>query len=134
MRFGCTTDTRGLITNSQLICDFISNDGIHREAQRRAQTPRQIALAPCFSHSTSMERVGHRTLTKRASLRGHPFSLIGCRDVIAAPPGREGKANCATPEEKALQGQACLINRIVPVWFTLLGGVTLDGAAGTEAR
>lgn len=130
MRFGCTTDTRGLITNSQLICDFISNDAIHRAAQRRAQTPRQIALAPCFSHSTSMERVGHRTQARRASLRGHPFSLISCCDVIAAL----GEANCATPEEKALQGEACLINRIVPVWFTLLGRVTLDGAARTEVR
>lgn len=30
-----------------------------------------------------------------------------------------GKQIC-DPEEKALQGEACLINRIVPVWFTLL--------------
>lgn len=36
------------------------------------------------------------------------------------------------PEEKALQGEACLINRIVPVSFTLLTGVTLDEAARTE--
>lgn len=42
-----------------------------------------------------------------------------------------GKQIC-DPEEKALQGEACLINRIVPVWFTLLTGVTLDKAAGTE--
>lgn len=38
------------------------------------------------------------------------------------------------PEEKALQGEACLINRIVPVWFTLLTGVTLDEAARTEVH
>lgn len=43
-----------------------------------------------------------------------------------------GKRICA-PEEKALEGEECLINRIVPVWFTLLARVTLDEAGGTEA-
>ncbi|MEQ2179536.1 hypothetical protein GOODEAATRI_026050 [Goodea atripinnis] len=47
--------------------------------------------------------------------------------------GALGKQIC-DPEENALQGEACLINRIVPVWFTLFTGVTLDEAARTEVR
>lgn len=43
-----------------------------------------------------------------------------------------GKHIC-DPEEKALQGEACLINRIVPVCITLPTRVTLDDAARAEA-
>lgn len=64
------------------------------------------------------------------SHRGQPFFLIGRRDVSAVPSGSE----FATHRKRALQGEACLINRIVPAGFTLLAGVTLDEGAGAEVR
>lgn len=64
------------------------------------------------------------------SHRGQPFFLISCRDVSPVPSG----SKFATQRKRALQGEACLINRIVPVGFTLLAGVTLDEGARAEVR
>lgn len=65
-----------------------------------------------------------------AAHTGVTHSLLS---VAVTSAGALGKQIC-DPEEKALQGEACLINRIVPVWFTLLAGVTLDEAARTEVH
>lgn len=65
-----------------------------------------------------------------AAHAGVTHSLLS---VAVTSAGALGKQIC-DPEEKALQGEACLINRIVPVWFTLLTGVTLDEAARTEVH
>lgn len=65
-----------------------------------------------------------------AAHTGVTHSLLS---VAMTSAGALGKQIC-DPEEKALQGEACLINRIVPVWITLFAGVTLDEAARTEVH
>lgn len=56
----------------------------------------------------------------------HSFLLAAMTSAAAL-----GKQIC-DPEEKALQGEACLNNRIVPVCITLPTGVTLDDVARKE--
>lgn len=73
-------------------------------------------------------RLFRRAHAGGGSHRGQPFFLIGRRDVSPVPSG----SKFSTQRKRALEGEACLINRIVPVRFTLLAGVTLD--EGAEER
>lgn len=97
----------------------------HKEALRRHAT---LHYRLCFSDSTGMKWGSDGSFPTVAAHTGVTHSFLSAAMTSA---GALGKQIC-DPEEKALQGEACLINRIVPVWFTLLTGVTLDEAARTE--
>lgn len=104
----------------------------HKEALRRHATLHYRCVFPTPPPCNEGQAVSFRLFAGRelaaARAGGVTHSLLSAAVTSAAALGKQ----ICDPEEKALQGEACLINRIVPVWFTLLTGVTLDEAAGTE--
>lgn len=126
----------GTVDNSKIICNSISIDIIRPEAQRSALTSRHAALLLYFSDPTVMKwgsnglfPTVHWDANRRTLTPGFTHSFLS---AAVTSTGALGKQIC-DPEEKALQGEACLINRIVPVCITLSTRVTLDEAARTEA-
>ncbi|MEQ2305824.1 hypothetical protein AMECASPLE_001894 [Ameca splendens] len=106
------------------------------ETQTNTWTPQQIASLSCFSDLASMILGSDgcfRTFRERKAAQVYTGVTHSLLSVAVTSGGALGKQIC-DPEENALQGEACLINRIVPVWFTLFTGVTLDEAARTEVR
>lgn len=126
----------GTVDNSKLICDSISIDIILPEAQRSALTSRHAALLLYFSDSTGM-KWGSNGLFPTAHWDANWWTLTPgfthFPSAAVTSAGALGKQIC-DPEEKALEGEACLINRIVPVCITLPTRVTLGDAARTEAH
>lgn len=103
----------------------------HKEALRRHATLHYRCVFPTPPACNEGQAVSFRLFAGRkplAARAGVTHSFLSAAVTSAAALGKR----ICDPEEKALQGEACLINRIVPVWFTLLAGVTLDEAAGTE--
>ena len=122
--------------NFKLIYDIIYQlTSFTQEAQRSALTSYHAALLLYFSDVTGMKKGSnglfptvHWDANWWTLTPGFTHSFLSAAVTSA---GALGKQIC-DPEEKALQGEACLINRIVPVCLTLPTRVTLDDAARTE--
>lgn len=126
----------GTVDDFKLICDSISIDIIYPEAQRGALTSHHAALLLYFSDSAGM-KWGSNGLFPTVHWDANWWTLTpgfthSFLSVAVTSAGALGKQTC-DPEEKALQGEACLINRIVPVCITLPTRVARDDAARTEA-
>lgn len=119
------------IDNSKRNCDLKSTDITHPEAQRSTDfTPHCYIFPNCKGTKWSLN--GFRQFAWDANWRTptprFTHSFLSAAMTSAGGPGKQ----ICDLEEKALQGEACLNNRIVPVCITLPTRVTLDDVARKE--